>query len=341
MIAGAVAVVLVGVGVVVVRDRLLPPEPSNLGITVAEAAATIGGGQLTLGMAASDFQALLDRAGEERQLLAYDEVNGCERYASPSNSPPFDSWVWVRDATVVTIGVEFSDVVDVGFGPTVNGLLDRDDPDLRSWTWDDAAPVPVARLVDAGEVATLADTDANGQVDFVSVGMVQAEECEVPAERPPPATDSDAPAIVGASLLGASIGMSSRTITALSGWRVQDPGGCSVFSARGSSTAYVRDVVVGIEGTRTSDGVMAGQTVDEAVAALGAERVEIVEPSATRYRGEIELRVDDGRILTVSVGEPSVVVEGLDVVASPPRDLRDRVVTTIRIGETCNQPVGP
>jgi len=305
-----------------------------------------GLGAVRLGMAVADYRhlhaATSGPVDSGMTILGRDEERKCTAYQLNQSGRP---WVWVRGGRVVTValgdGVPGATVTPTAFGVAVGGRLDLTGAGQDGWTMDPGAPVPVARrIAEPDVIVTIADSDADGILDFASVGTRAGDECEfdtVDAQVVPPA-----PAIDDSSFLGLSLGMSSAEVEALPGWDlatiVRAP--CRIYTAQRQYYAYVlEETVVGIGATRTVNGPTAGQSIKEAVAALGAERTRVTSWQRIGQEWQSEVRLADGRTFTVRSDNPRVRQAGLDVAISGPVPPEERIINSVVLGRTCDSRV--
>lgn len=169
--------------------QALPPAPADSGVPSVTAASTpvtpleltwVGFDEVRLGMPADDFQfAHRDLSGWDSTLRVpgRDRERGCIQYAISSRTGP-TVWVWSRDDRIVTVGIDQVGTASTSFGIRLGDPFSRDDvpPD---WAVDDDAGILVARGVDGATLATLADTDSDGLLDYATVALPPGDECEL------------------------------------------------------------------------------------------------------------------------------------------------------------------
>lgn len=358
LVAGAAAVALVTAGVVLTRPggpggSAAPPSSPSPAADAPSAAARppvqaddvlgrTGIGRIKLGMSGSDYRGLFaDPAVEtgEFAMSGVDEVRGCLQYADHSQAVPTS--VWVRDNEVVSVAVAVYPrdhlQVATGFGATLGEEFDVP-AGPAGWLIDPDAPVPVARLVEGGNLVTLADTQADGVLDFASVSSVTGDECQVDHTLWQTWPNDEVPAFEAGALLGLRVGMSVEQAEALPDWtRAGSRGSCSMYWGEEGGAAYAMDgVVVGLQPTRVLDGPSTGQTMAEAVAGIGIDRVHLGEPQQIDGWWTTELTVDGATTYRVRSSDPAVQLDGLDVAVMPPVAAGDRVIITVLLGDSCD-----
>lgn len=360
-VAAVVAVVAVLLGIVAVREPGTPTagvEPTGPAATPEPApdapdTLDVGGfGPVRLGQTSREYREAACGGvcphGPPMQV-AYDETNRCELRELPIGERPTlpRSWAWVRDDTVVSVGIS------LGHGPTATPVwpdmalgepLGREDPRLSGWEWDGAAPVAVARTTDQGVVTTLADIDRDGSLDYATVATASGEACQLPDDHLAVGLPTgEVSTIDDAALHGLALGMPVEEASRLPGWTVAEGmiedayDGCRVFfrDGGGYGVAFVRDVVIGLAAQAVAGGPHAGQSVVEAQALLQDERTSSSVVTQPPEGGpHIRAVTDTGVPLTVWLNEWRVVA-GLDEQVRQPDDAR---VDSVLLGRECGDP---
>jgi hypothetical protein len=340
-LVGGLALVAALIGAVfVVRQPELAPRPAMTSAPVQTPGADMldwtGVEQVRLGMSLDDLRASFGRPG--MRVMHVDGAHDCRQYtgnASDSDSP----WAWVRDGEVVTVGVQFADGLPTVFGPAMGSRLEQGQESLAGWSWDAAAPVPVARSTRGAVIATLADIRGDGTLSYATVGTSTGDECQ-----PGPIVEVQhaGAAIEGSSMGGISLGMTVAQVTAAPGWvrtggspeASADVSECVTFvDNQGAGAELVRGqgVVALISSAGIAGGPIIGQNVQQAVELLQSAQVTRRAGGVTVVEGVLP----DGRDVRLAAYPRETLVEGIDVPVAAETPPGDQIVTLVVLGRPC------
>lgn len=270
-----------------------------------------------------------------------DSTHGCQLYRW-SRDDATTATVWTIDARVVSVSVAANGAparIATWPGVTFGDTLSSSDERLQGWAWDAAAPVPIATFAADDRVTTLADTDADGRLDYAGIATVPGQACEIGTDSVSPIDGNGAgPAIDGDSLQAVEIGMAPLEVLAVAGWSERDIGAagtCRLFVHGDSLRAYAVDnAVIGLSAPAVVGGAAVGQTVAEVSAVMGPDQVNVESPSPQDLP-EFTLRDAAGRVFILTAFPELVVTPQLDIPLVASTDPMDNVVHDIVLGSTC------
>lgn len=101
--------------------------------------------------------------------------------------------MWARDDRIVTVGIDPVGAAATTFGPRLGDPFGRRSALPAGWAVDTDLSILVARGSDGTTLATLADTDADGLLDYATVASPAGEECDLD----PPAIGAVGPPVTG------------------------------------------------------------------------------------------------------------------------------------------------